>query len=66
MRAEGREAEARSAVGERRRVAVVQIEDGVRAPVPGSGLERDVVSRLAEAVEDGDVDGVVALLTDDA
>jgi RNA polymerase sigma-70 factor (TIGR02960 family) len=37
-----------------------------RAPLPDSQLERDVVSRFAESVENGDVDGMVALLTDDA
>ena len=37
-----------------------------RAPVPDSKLEREIVGRFAEAVESGDVDGMVALLTDDA
>ena len=37
-----------------------------RAPLPDSHLEREVVSRFADAVEAGDVDGMVALLTDDA
>ena len=37
-----------------------------RAPLPGSRLERDVVGRFADAVEAGDIDGMVALLTDDA
>jgi RNA polymerase sigma-70 factor (TIGR02960 family) len=37
-----------------------------RAPLPNSKRERDVVGRFAEAVEAGDVDGMVALLTDDA
>ena len=37
-----------------------------RAPVPGSKQEREIVSRFAESVETGDVDGMVALLTDDA
>jgi RNA polymerase sigma-70 factor (TIGR02960 family) len=37
-----------------------------RAPLPSSKLERDVVGRFADAVEAGDVDGMVALLTDDA
>jgi RNA polymerase sigma-70 factor (TIGR02960 family) len=37
-----------------------------RAPLPNSKLERDVVDRFAETVESGDVDGMVALLTDDA
>jgi RNA polymerase sigma-70 factor (ECF subfamily) len=37
-----------------------------RAPLPNSNLERDIVGRFADAVEAGDVDGMVALLTDDA
>ena len=37
-----------------------------RAPLPNSKLERDIVGRFADAVETGDIDGVVALLTDDA
>jgi RNA polymerase sigma-70 factor (TIGR02960 family) len=37
-----------------------------RAPLPNSPLERDIVGRFAEAIETGDTDGVVALLTDDA
>jgi RNA polymerase sigma-70 factor (ECF subfamily) len=37
-----------------------------RAPLPGSPHEREVVGRLAEAFEAGDIDAVVALLTDDA
>jgi hypothetical protein len=37
-----------------------------RAPLPRSRLERDVVDRFAASVESGDVEGMVALLTDDA
>jgi RNA polymerase sigma-70 factor (TIGR02960 family) len=37
-----------------------------RAPLPNSKRERDIVGRFAEAVEAGDVDGMVAMLTDDA
>ena len=37
-----------------------------RAPLPDSQVERDVIGRFAEAVEDGDVDAMVALLTADA
>jgi RNA polymerase sigma-70 factor (ECF subfamily) len=37
-----------------------------RTPLPNSRLERDIVSRLADAFERGDIAGVVALLTDDA
>jgi RNA polymerase sigma-70 factor (ECF subfamily) len=37
-----------------------------RAPLPGSRHERELVGRFADAVEAGDIDAVVALLTDDA
>jgi RNA polymerase sigma-70 factor, ECF subfamily len=37
-----------------------------RAPLPSSKREREIVGRLADAFEAGDIDGVVALLTDDA
>jgi RNA polymerase sigma-70 factor (ECF subfamily) len=37
-----------------------------RAPLPNSRLERETVGRFAEAVEAGDIDGMVSLLTDDA
>jgi len=37
-----------------------------RAPLPNSKLERDIVGRFAEAIEAGDTDAVVALLTADA
>jgi RNA polymerase sigma-70 factor (TIGR02960 family) len=40
--------------------------DRERAPLPRSVRERDVADRFAAAFTDGDVDGVVALLTDDA
>ena len=37
-----------------------------RAPLPSSAREREVVARFGAAVERGDTDGVVSLLTDDA
>jgi RNA polymerase sigma-70 factor (ECF subfamily) len=37
-----------------------------RAPLPSSARERDLVGRFADAFEGGDVDAIVALLTDDA
>jgi RNA polymerase sigma-70 factor (TIGR02960 family) len=37
-----------------------------RAPLPNSKLERDIVGRFADTVENGDIDGMVALLTEDA
>ena len=40
--------------------------DRERARPPRSPRERELVGRFADAVESGDVDGVVSLLTDDA
>jgi RNA polymerase sigma-70 factor (TIGR02960 family) len=40
--------------------------DRERAPRPNSALERRLVGRFADAVESGDVDEIVSLLTDDA
>jgi RNA polymerase sigma-70 factor (TIGR02960 family) len=37
-----------------------------RAPLPHSQREREIVGRFADAVQDGDTERVVALLTDDA
>jgi RNA polymerase sigma-70 factor (TIGR02960 family) len=37
-----------------------------RAPLPSSARERELLGRFAAAVERGDTDGVVSLLTDDA
>ena len=37
-----------------------------RAPLPGSGEERELVRRFSDAWVADDIDGVVALLTDDA
>jgi RNA polymerase sigma-70 factor (TIGR02960 family) len=37
-----------------------------RAPLANSKREREIVGRFADAVEAGDVDGMVALLTEDA
>jgi RNA polymerase sigma-70 factor (ECF subfamily) len=37
-----------------------------RAPLPRSARERDVLARFAEAFESGDVDRLVAMMTDDA
>jgi RNA polymerase sigma-70 factor, ECF subfamily len=37
-----------------------------RAPQPNSKREREVVGRFADAIQSGDADAVVALLTDDA
>ena len=40
--------------------------DRERAPLPRTPRERELVGHFVDAVESGDVDGVVALLTDDA
>jgi hypothetical protein len=40
--------------------------DRERAPLPRSARERELVARFADAVETGDVDEMVSLLTDDA
>jgi RNA polymerase sigma-70 factor (TIGR02960 family) len=40
--------------------------DRERVPLPRSATERRLVGRFADAVENGDVDAMVALLTDDA
>jgi RNA polymerase sigma-70 factor (ECF subfamily) len=40
--------------------------DRERSPLPGSQRERDVAGRFADAIQTGDTDAVVALLTDDA
>jgi hypothetical protein len=40
--------------------------DRERAPRPDSARERRLVGRFADAVESGDVDGMVSLFTDDA
>jgi RNA polymerase sigma-70 factor (TIGR02960 family) len=40
--------------------------DRERAPGPNSARERELVGRFADAVESGDVDDIVALLTDEA
>ena len=37
-----------------------------RAPVPSSPQERELIGRFVKAFESGDVDGLVALLSDDA
>jgi RNA polymerase sigma-70 factor (TIGR02960 family) len=36
------------------------------SPLPNSARERELVGRFADAIESGDIDAIVALLTDDA
>jgi RNA polymerase sigma-70 factor (TIGR02960 family) len=43
-----------------------RLPDREGAPQPSSARERELVGRFADAAESGDVDGMVALLTDDA
>jgi RNA polymerase sigma-70 factor (TIGR02960 family) len=64
----GSEASVNSALQRARAALATRLQPGdrERAPLPRSPGERDVVGRFAEAFEQGDVDGVVALLTDDA
>jgi RNA polymerase sigma-70 factor (TIGR02960 family) len=42
------------------------VADRERSPLPNSPRERDLVGRFADAIESGDVDAMVALLTEDA
>jgi RNA polymerase sigma-70 factor, ECF subfamily len=46
--------------------ARLPVSDRERAPRPDSAAERKLVARFADAVHSGDVDAIVALLTDDA
>ena len=46
--------------------AVLPARDRERAPLPRSARERGLAQRFATAYADDDIDGVVALLTDDA
>ncbi|MFC4945584.1 sigma-70 family RNA polymerase sigma factor [Pseudonocardia sp. GCM10023141] len=46
--------------------AALPARDRERAPAPRSAREREVVGRFADAFESGDIERVVALLTDDA
>jgi RNA polymerase sigma-70 factor (ECF subfamily) len=64
---DGSEASVNSAL-QRARAALDQRlpADRTRAPLPRSARERELVGRFAEAFEHDDVDGVIALLTDDA
>jgi RNA polymerase sigma-70 factor (TIGR02960 family) len=51
---------------QRARAALKSDADRQRAPRPDSVRERELVERFAEAVESGDIDDLIALLTDDA
>jgi RNA polymerase sigma-70 factor (TIGR02960 family) len=62
------EASVNSALQRARAAFETRLPAGSReqAPLPRSPLEREVVDRFVDAFESGDVDRVVALLTDDA
>lgn len=51
---------------QRARTAVADRRDAGAPPQAGSAAERAVVDRFATALRDGDVEGLVALLTSDA
>ncbi|WP_033441788.1 RNA polymerase subunit sigma-70 [Saccharothrix sp. NRRL B-16314] len=51
---------------QRARAAIERHRGSRRAPAPGSPEEQELSRRFADAFTSGDVDGVVALLTDDA
>jgi RNA polymerase sigma-70 factor (TIGR02960 family) len=44
----------------------LSVRDPEGTPLPHSPRERELVGRFADAVEEGDIDSVVSLLTDDA
>ncbi|MEU5884152.1 sigma-70 family RNA polymerase sigma factor [Spirillospora sp. NPDC047279] len=50
----------------RARTTMLERLPAPRPPLPGSAGERQVVARFVAAFERGDIDGIVALLTDDA
>jgi RNA polymerase sigma-70 factor, ECF subfamily len=62
---ESTEASVTSAL-QRARSALETRRPGGRGSVPGSPRVRELAARFAEAVESGDVEGMVSLLTDDA
>jgi hypothetical protein len=63
---ESSEVSVNSALQRARAALETRPADHERAPQPRSPRERQLVARFAEAVQSGDVDGMVALLTDDA
>jgi RNA polymerase sigma-70 factor (ECF subfamily) len=62
------EASVKGAVQRARATLQTQLaaRDHERAPAPNSPRERELAGRFADAVENGDIDALVALLTDDA
>jgi RNA polymerase sigma-70 factor (TIGR02960 family) len=64
---EGSEASVNSALQRARATLETRLPaNRERAPLPRSARERELLAKFAEAFEAGDIDAVVALLTDDA
>jgi RNA polymerase sigma-70 factor (TIGR02960 family) len=65
---DGTEASVKGALQRARSTLRARLGDSAseHAPLPPSRREREVVGRFATAVESGDIEGVVALLSDDA
>jgi RNA polymerase sigma-70 factor (ECF subfamily) len=63
---ESSEVSVNSALQRARATLESRLPDRERASLPRSSRERELVARFADAVESGDVDGMVSLLTDDA
>jgi RNA polymerase sigma-70 factor (TIGR02960 family) len=60
------EASVKGALQRARAALEARLPAGDRAPRPNSARERQLVGRFADAVQSGDLDDVIALLTDDA
>jgi RNA polymerase sigma-70 factor (ECF subfamily) len=65
---DGSEASVNGALNRARSAIATRLPAGGRAeaPLPRSPQERELVGRFADAFQAGDIEGVVALLTDDA
>jgi RNA polymerase sigma-70 factor (TIGR02960 family) len=63
---ESSEVSVNSALQRARATLESRLPDRERASLPRLSRERELVARFADAVESGDVDGMVSLLTDDA
>jgi RNA polymerase sigma-70 factor (ECF subfamily) len=63
---ESSEASVNSALQRARAALETRPADRERAPLPRSPRERELVARFADAVQSGDVDGMVSVLSEDA
>jgi RNA polymerase sigma-70 factor (ECF subfamily) len=65
---DGSEGSVKAALQRARATLDVRLSPGSRerAPLPGSALERELADRFAAALERGDTDSIVSLLSDDA